>query len=710
MKLFRSTMIVMLAVLALTIAACSSSKAPVEPGDNTPLAFGVPMDGGNVLAVYDAVIDPVAGTFEVTPVERIGAYHFPVSQYFPSVLKIVGYGFTPNFWADIKISHPYPGSGINGYDVRVIGIVPANTGVSFNYPTFNAIANNKVVMEPDGYTKLFDNFGGSIAGNTNPFKAYFKSQPYRVCSSTGVTSETQRWNLNLSGFGGPLSYKLVVDVSTNYPAAPQPIVDNAPEPVELTPTIGAGLTPTGGSATVNVTLLDWQGPSIGIGCAIEGPALFNSTVTLAYSGPGPNPNEYIYSGNITNSKGAPAGDYMCLIGAWDTAKSIYIYEEVKATVSGGGGGGWILDPNRTNVDMSGFDFPPDPGSDIAVVNAGDMEIDGIRMYAMGGYEVKIDFDLTNDVDWGYGFLPWDDNPSDPHPNPDEVMKCVRIDSANNGATFRTFDDPHKGLNDPGPPQSYQRNDCIILMETYVAGYMEPLTGVYVRFTADNTETPYDERTERFRGNEVWEEADTGNFLFVNGIQWSGTIILDDSNTWPRFTIFGGYEDPYFTTPPATFYPNWGLWSVNGLPANQVAAVDASQQDNYLYQYIGFSGENIGNVIGCYDKSNDDWVYLDEYYPTSTTANILDIQLIPLQKPALVINDIHQTMDWIAVLLDDNTVEIIDPAVTGGQSVTVLNVGTLDGDVAYLDVDNSNASIYITHTDGTVPYCSVLVLD
>jgi len=282
----------------------------------------------NVIAVYDALIDPVAQTFTVSPTsERIAGYHFPLSQYFPNVLKITGYDWTPNFWADIKITHPFPGSGKKGYDPRVIAILPARSGVSFNYPELIANANNVVVQQPDGYTRLFDSLGGSIPGNMNPFKAYFKNNPYREWSDTGTISETQTWNLNLNGFAGSLTFKLVVDVSTHYPNSPEPVVDNAPEPVQMDIYISDGLDPEGGNAHVLVTLLDWQGQNGITLVAAEGPDLFNDIIELVYDGPGDNPNEYIYEGIMENSHLAPEGDYKILVMASDVASQTAIFKE-----------------------------------------------------------------------------------------------------------------------------------------------------------------------------------------------------------------------------------------------------------------------------------------------------------------------------------------------------------------------------------------------
>ena len=343
MKLLKYFPIILLVIACAVVSiACSNGKSPVTPSsedisgisNDLPISFGSDFDSRSLLAVYDAVIDPESKTFTVTPDTRTAQYHFPLNQLYPNVLEITGFGWTPNFWADIKLIHPFPGSGIKGYDPRVIAILPANAGVRFIYPSLGVGGNNAVVLEPDGYTNLFDSLAGSIPGNVNPFKAYFKDWLFRVWSGTGITEETQKWQMNLAGFGGPLQFKLVVDVSTNYSNPPQPITDNAPEPVKIDATVrGPGLTTDGGSAGITVTLLDWQGPTDIGGVRVESPALFNGTVSLVYSAPGPNPEEYIYTGTLTNPLLAPVGTYKILVAAWDQPTGIYMYNEFTVSVS-----------------------------------------------------------------------------------------------------------------------------------------------------------------------------------------------------------------------------------------------------------------------------------------------------------------------------------------------------------------------------------------
>ena len=330
MKLSKCLSTLLLLCVVTLLSACSGGTAPVEPESlNMPESLLAAVDDRSVIAVYEAVINPFEGTFEVTPVDRTSKYHFPVNFNYPNALQITAYGWTPNFWADIKLTHPYPQINVEGWDPRVIGIIEAYPEHSFNYPVLNVVANNSVVLQPDGYTKLFDYLGDETAGNANPFKAYFKDQPNRWWPSSGATEETQRWEMNYTGFNGLLEYLLVVDATTNYP---NPTRMNSPEPAEILATIGTGLTSNGGSADINVTLLDWQGQeSIG-GVLVEAPDLFIDTVGLSYDAPGAEPNEYDYSGTISNSLLAPAGDYNILIAAWDQMRAIYMYNEFTVTV------------------------------------------------------------------------------------------------------------------------------------------------------------------------------------------------------------------------------------------------------------------------------------------------------------------------------------------------------------------------------------------
>ena len=403
MKIVKFLVISILTFIAS--ASCSGgNKTPVSnnavvPGATNSLSTQVnDTPNRDVLAVYDAVIYPIAKTFTVTPSsERMSDYHLPLTKYYPNTLQVTRYGFTPSFWADIKITHPLPLSGIDGFDPRVIAIIPANPGVSMSYPTFDVLANDSVVLNPDGYTKLFDSLGGAIPGNTNPFLAYFKQVEYRhwFSSGTGMTSDTRRWQMDINGFGGPMIFKLVVDVSSNYPNPPMQVVDNAPEPVEMNANIGTGLIQSGGSATIEVTLLDWQGTNGIGGVKVESPELFNGTVDLNYKEPGQNPNEYIYTGTIPNELFPPAGEQPVLIAAWDIPSDIHIFNETAAIVSND------INFNPVDITPPWLNFSPS-----------DVFIDGNYAYVAGGYNGLHIFDISDPLNpvW----VNWVDTPDFAH--------------------------------------------------------------------------------------------------------------------------------------------------------------------------------------------------------------------------------------------------------------------------------------------------------
>jgi hypothetical protein len=338
MKLLKILPLFLLMITAALLSiACSKNISQTDPdlldyGDSNT---GIENPSNRkVFGIYDVVIDPIGTTFSVTPIDRSSQYHFPLTQLYPNVLTITGYGFSPNFWADIKITHPLPNSGIDGFDPRVIAILPAIPGVSMYYPSLDVLANNSVVLNHDGYTKLFDNAGGAIPGNTNPFLAYFKHVEYRrwYSSGSGLTSDTRRWDMDINGFGGPMQFKLVVDVSTNYPDPPEPVIDNALESVQIESVIGDGLNDSGGTATIDVSILDWQGESTIESVFVEAPDLFDGLKKLAYSHQGTEPNTYTFTGTIENLKHASRGNYNVAVTAEDTETSNAIMIECSASV------------------------------------------------------------------------------------------------------------------------------------------------------------------------------------------------------------------------------------------------------------------------------------------------------------------------------------------------------------------------------------------
>jgi uncharacterized protein (TIGR03790 family) len=334
-------------LLSITIlAGCSKSGSVVTPPtpDNIESLSTLPDQSGSygengftdrsVIASMLATIDPTTGQISLEPAERVGSYHFNLTSLKPNVIGIAGFGYDPahnnNFYADIKLTHPYPGSGIDAFDPRIIAVLPANSpSNSLSFPGYNVLLNGKVVMEPDGYMRLWDKT--NLPGDTNPFKAYYKNQPYRRFASN-VAPETQRWYLNLSGFSGPIQFYLICDVSTGYPLVPTPVTHNAPDPVDVQIGIDGTLAANGGYANVTATILDWQGTSY-VTVGIECPALFDGIIPFELQGPGIDPNTYIYTGEIGNDNLAPQGKYYSLVNAFDGYEAVGIYKVVALTVA-----------------------------------------------------------------------------------------------------------------------------------------------------------------------------------------------------------------------------------------------------------------------------------------------------------------------------------------------------------------------------------------
>jgi len=321
-------------LLATTITACSKSESPVETViDNVPISFGTEFQNRNVLAVYDAVIDPVNKTFTIEPSTRSAHYHLPLTNYY-NVLTIESYDFGPPFTADIKLTHPFPGSGIDAYDARVIAVLPAKPGVSMDYTGFGVTANNSVLLNHDGYTNIFDH--PYYDGNINPFITYFKETTNRVWASDGVTEQSKTWVMDIGGFAGPLTFLLIVDVSTNFPDPPEPITDNCLEPAGIDGVwIEALSADIGAQSKLEVTVLSWPGRNA-TRIIIEIPALFDGVKNLSYSRIGPNYNnpeyrQYVFSCMIDNDDGI-SGDFNYLVQAKTTVSSDAIYYEGTYTI------------------------------------------------------------------------------------------------------------------------------------------------------------------------------------------------------------------------------------------------------------------------------------------------------------------------------------------------------------------------------------------
>ena len=229
---------------------------------------------------YNMTIDPMAGKIEITP-DRETMYHFNVTNYMSLCtggcfsFRIVGIVGTV-LEIEMTIKNPVK---ITAYDVRII---------------FTKL-NGKTVVNPDSYTDLFD--PPSTPETINPFIAFRKEDPNRMFpQSPGFDKET-----------------VFIDFPPGASAATSWIIDasapsNCGDPYEVNDMQYSGnLTPSGGLGTISCVVLDHQDD---VSAVIVDTTPLNGGFSTMELTPA-----LRWETQITNSQGAPQGDYLCLIKA-----------------------------------------------------------------------------------------------------------------------------------------------------------------------------------------------------------------------------------------------------------------------------------------------------------------------------------------------------------------------------------------------------------
>ncbi len=106
---------------------------------------------------------------------------------------------------------------------------------------------------------------------------------------------------------------------------------------------------------------------------------------------------------------------------------------------------------------------------------------------------------------------------------------------------------------------------------------------------------------------------------------------------------------------------------------------------------------------------DNDAFIAKAHQRRADAIILDLELIPLQNPPLDIDGKIQYNDWCAILLDNGTIEVFDPFVTGGELVEVISMAGVLGDVMHMDVADNTADIFVSQDDIMLPKVSVFTI-
>jgi hypothetical protein len=244
--------------------------------------------------------------------------------------------------ANLTLTHPFPGLiKYTGFDVRGIFITKADYAFAVSGRSIAWGSNVPVLLNPDGYTPLFNptefpssgplppalkyfpgkySPGGDLSAKLNPFIAYAKDAPRRMFEAG--TSKTEQVRLRLPD--GPFQFGYAVDASWTPvdnvidPENDFPPEANSLEAYELDVELDPGLSPTPGSAqAIRVGVFDWQGHYTISQVAIESPQLFDGESVLTFSGI-TDQGSFQYTGQVVNMLGAGVGKYPVLVRVTDT--------------------------------------------------------------------------------------------------------------------------------------------------------------------------------------------------------------------------------------------------------------------------------------------------------------------------------------------------------------------------------------------------------
>ena len=298
--------------------SCSQNSIVQPDGDILPGSATQDEFGRDFLGFYTVELDPETNTGSIAPNRDLNA-HMNAKDYMMgwpcgNCLQVKNLQFLPNqiVECDIDVIHPVNIDMFTVFDLRVIGMFPADQ-------SFNGIGVSTAVQNADGLTNMWDN--PAVPGNINSYIAYNKGESRRPFGPGDVFSE--HFIVKLPS--GAFSYDIGIDASW----APNdginfPIEMNSFEVINLNGNISAGLTTLGGSATISVTMYDYQGVSTINSVTAFSDDLFLTPYALTFDSG--DANEATYTASITNQQGASEGTYNVLVQVTDDENANYPYD------------------------------------------------------------------------------------------------------------------------------------------------------------------------------------------------------------------------------------------------------------------------------------------------------------------------------------------------------------------------------------------------
>jgi len=332
-------------VLLVTFIGCSSGQSPVIPDTTTEQVSRNSDQNTNrtVWGYWNIRIDPLTETVNIVP-DRDVAMHLNVVRLLEvepctDCLRISNLSCLPDniIQCDFQLEHPFADAvKLTGFDIRGVLVTDGDTLFPVNNRFVTLDGSNPTLINPDGYTALFNpvefpadaapcpilgyfpgkfEFGDDFSGTLNPFMAYCKDKPRRMFEAGATEAVT----INLKYASVPFEFGYVVDASwIKVSGVVDPVTDFPPEanclePYRLDFQMSTVLNDeAGATAEVIVEVFDHQGIETVSTVSVECPLLFDGEVFLGYSSQ-PGDDSWLYDGIITNEKGGTVGSYPALV-------------------------------------------------------------------------------------------------------------------------------------------------------------------------------------------------------------------------------------------------------------------------------------------------------------------------------------------------------------------------------------------------------------
>ena len=409
----------------ICICGCSGSANPAEPSHSTLPASSILQPSLDTQSnryfwgVWDIKIDPDRQSVQIIPLRGAGMHFNCVRllEVMPctdclGIENIQVSGSPKILKADVSLTHPYPDNlKLAAFDVRGIFISNAD----FLFPiSQRTIAwsgiNNPVLLNPDGYTSLFNpsefpetqpgppalryipgkwSTGGDLNALLNPFVAYARTATRRLFYPGSTATRT----VNVLCPDGPLEFGYAVDACWRLVGGPVtdpltgfPSDANCLEAYRIDVKLQGYLDDEPGSSVpIEVEVFDHQGLETIASVTIEAPQLFSGDLTLSTTGV-PWDESWIYTGTITNESAGP-GYYPLLVKVTDTETdpnlgTVDAFQVLEVSVGEEISKGWVVTwnglgreaPRRVAVDSDDniyvtgtfthtIDLDPGPGDD-----------------------------------------------------------------------------------------------------------------------------------------------------------------------------------------------------------------------------------------------------------------------------------------------------------------------------------------------------------